>query len=264
MQNFSYDIGLVFSGGGVRAVAQLGVLQAFEEFDLRPEIMSGVSTGALMASLYASGYRPSEIMDILDDYRLLHFLSPGFPRAGLFKNQRISQKLMSLFKVERVDELSLPVHILATNVTDMELYDFRHDKLEVALRATMAMPIIFRPVRYRGKLLVDGGLMSNLPLEPLRQCCRTIIGVHVNPPNSRDIKGLGNYIIRVIKIALYANATKNMVHCDYLLAPEGLDRFPLLKLNGHKEEIFRLGYEHACRYLEQHLNDLSQLQREQA
>ncbi|MFP4095369.1 MAG: patatin-like phospholipase family protein [Cyclobacteriaceae bacterium] len=260
MQEHAYELGLVFSGGGVRSIAHLGVLKALEEIGMKPDIMSGVSTGALVAALYAQGYTPDEIFNNMHDYRLQDFLLPGFPRGGFFRSKRISDKLMALFEVERVDELAIPLHIIATNVTDMEMYDFYDGPLEVALRATMAMPIIFRPVRYNDKLLVDGGLISNLPLEPLQNCCRTIMGVHVNPPLSRDVKGLGNYVIRVIKTALYANAIKNMPHCDYLLTPEGLEKFPLLRLDRNKHEIFELGYAYASRFFEKHSDDLGKLE----
>lgn len=252
MSTTQYKFGLVFSGGGSRCIAQAGILKAMEEHGIQADIMSGTSGGAFIAALYAQGYSPDDILYFAKHYRMLDFLKPGFPRKGLFRNQKIAEELLGLFKVEKVDQLNIPVHILSTNITDMCQQDMYHESIDVALRAALSLPIIFRPVRHQGKLLVDGGVYSNLPVEPLLGKCAQILGLHVNPREQGDFSSLSDYIFRIIRMTLYANVIKNREHCDWMIEPEELASFFVLNFRKNEDEIFAIGYRHGHQFFEKH------------
>jgi len=102
-------IGLVLSGGAAKGFAHLGVLQAMDEMNLKPGLISGTSAGAIAAAFYADGHAPKDIMKTLLSYKLSHFFKPGWAGAGLMKTSGFYRILLENLNAENIEDLSIPV-----------------------------------------------------------------------------------------------------------------------------------------------------------
>lgn len=202
-------IGLVLSGGGARGAAHIGVLKALEEMRVPVDAISGTSMGAVVGGLYAAGMPAAEIEKLMtsidwqdafrdrtsredlafrrkqDDadfpVRLPLGLKGGrflLPK-GLIQGQKLQQTLraatLPVAHVERFDDLPIPFRALATDLETGEAVILDHGDLTGALRASMSIPGVFAPVEIENRLLVDGGVANNLPIDEARALGADII-----------------------------------------------------------------------------------------
>jgi NTE family protein len=125
MKKQPYDIGLVLSGGAARGFAHLGVLKALEEFNMKPDIISGVSAGAIAGALYADGFAPEEIVEIYTHKSLFEFMQMTVPKTGIFKPTGLKETLKKNLRATRFDQLKIPMVITATNLIEGKSEYFR-------------------------------------------------------------------------------------------------------------------------------------------
>ncbi len=192
-------VGLVLSGGGARGLAHVGVLKALEELRIPVDAIAGTSMGAVVGGLYASGMTAAEIEKLMrsldwsaafrdrparntlnfrrkqDDREFLVRFPLGIqggdfrlPR-GLIQGQRLTQTLrvqtMPVAAVEDFDELPTPFRAVAADLETGERVVLERGDLTSAMRASMSAPGVFAPVEVDGRLLVDGGIVENLPVD---------------------------------------------------------------------------------------------------
>ncbi len=116
--------------------------------------------------------------------------------------------------------------------------------------ASSAVPLVLKPYIINGNMYVDGGLMNNLPIEPIQQHCEYIIGVNVNPvQETSQFNSFRNYADRVLHLAIRANVNANIGKFDLFIEPEKLANFGLFKLSSAKE-IFETGYRYTSELLD--------------
>jgi NTE family protein len=195
-------IGLVLSGGGARGAAHIGVLKVLEENHIPIDAIAGTSMGAVVGGLYASGLsaldveRVMESVDWQDAFRDrpprtdLNFRRKledqsflvKFPLGlkgrrfrlprGLVQGQKLTQTLRALTlpvaQIQSFDDLAIPFRAIATDIVTGERVVMDHGDLTTAMRASLSAPGVFSPVESEGRLLVDGGLSSNLPIDVAR------------------------------------------------------------------------------------------------
>ncbi|WP_412024049.1 patatin-like phospholipase family protein [Burkholderia cepacia] len=203
------SIGLVLSGGGARGYAHLGVLKVLEENRIPVDCIAGTSMGAVVGGLYASGMaaadmqkRLSEVnladiaFDVTDradlpqtsreDERLyINGLTLGFGKdgvkapVGLVQGNRLQALLAdwtaSVPTNQPFDRLPIPYRAVATDLQTGQMVVLDHGSLPLAIRASMAMPGLFAPAEINGRALVDGGLVSNLPVDTARQMGANVV-----------------------------------------------------------------------------------------
>jgi len=194
---------LVLGGGGARGGAHVGVLKILERERIPIDCIVGTSMGAIVGGLYASGYSADEIQHILDgvdwnaelrdkpprsdrgmrrkedDLRLLGGIELGihdgrfaFPR-GVIQGQRLElllrKLLLPVVTVQDFDDLPIPFRAIATDIVKGEKVVFGEGDLATAIRASMSVPGVFAPVTVNGRLLVDGGVLDNVPVDEARR-----------------------------------------------------------------------------------------------
>ncbi|MEN3365960.1 MAG: hypothetical protein V7606_3234 [Burkholderiales bacterium] len=211
-------IGLVLGGGGARGTAHIGVLEVLEKLRVPVDCVAGTSMGALVAGGYVSGLSPQQMAerlsvvdwhDLFEDNpshaelnyrekRLARTYYPGLEMGitdqglqmahGIVGGQKIKllfQTMVGADKGERaIESLPLPLSIIATDVGTGERVAFRKGNLSTAMRASMSVPTLLAPVHYEGRLLVDGGLVDNLPVGEVKTLCNAdvVIAVDVGSP----------------------------------------------------------------------------------
>jgi NTE family protein len=251
-----HKLGIVLSGGGARGFAHIGVLKALNENGIFPDVISSASAGSIVGVLYADGYTPDEIFEIfvkLDIYKILSFYRPAF---GLLKADGLQRILQKQLRAQTFEELKLPLHICATNFTKATVHYFNAGQLMPAVMASCAIPMVLKPMLIDGDFYVDGGLMNNLPVEPIQYLCDDIIGVNVNPVGeAKQFTSIRNYADRIMHLAVRANVQPNIAKCDIYIEPPGLMDFHLFKVSS-AQKIFQTGYDHALSIIHQIKDDL--------
>ncbi len=180
-------IGVAFSGGGVRGLAHLGVLQVLEEAEVSVDLVAGTSMGGLVAGLYAAGIPLQELIAFGTRTGIIDLASPERGWRGLFGHKKMSTLLADLLGSKDItfEELDIPAAVIAADVERGELVVLDQGPLIPALMATSAVPIVFAPVYHQGRWLVDGGVVNNFPVDIVRHMgADRVLGVNV-PPSVR-------------------------------------------------------------------------------
>jgi NTE family protein len=246
-----YKTGLVLSGGGTRGFAHLGVLKALDESGIRPDIISGVSAGAVAGVFYADGKSPDQILDMFISMKLHQYVKVIFPTTGLLKLEGFERVLNENLKAKNFDELSLHVKVFAVNMNTAEYHCFDSGPISIALKASSSIPILFAPIKIGQYYFADGGVVNNFPVEALVGSCDRIIGVNVNPLTYKArIRGLKSITERSFHLAIRSHTKDRKGKCDLFIEPEGLEAYGMMELaTAHK--VFDLGYTSAIKALKE-------------
>lgn len=181
-------IGLALSGGAARGMAHVGVLRALEEHSIPIDAIAGASAGALVGGLYAAGLSIAQLEKLIIGFRWRHTARMAFSRLGLQSNQRMEKFLRANLPVTRFEELKIPFAALVTDLRNGTPVVMRDTgDLAFAIRASTCIPALYVPVRdSTGRLLVDGGLVANLPISYTRDLgADIVIGVDVGADGAR-------------------------------------------------------------------------------
>jgi NTE family protein len=236
------QIGLVLSGGGARGVAHIGVVQALEEMGLKFCHISGTSAGAVVGALYAHGYSPTEIFEIIQHVNIFKSLRPAWTWVGLLKMEGLHALLIKYLPENSFEKLKIPLKVAASDITRGEIAYFDQGELIPALLASCSIPAVFHPQQFKDHLYVDGGVLDNLPVAPIREKCEYVIGSHCNHiSNTFDATSLKVVVERSLLMAIGANTSISKQMCDLVIEPPGLDKFSAFDI-GKAREIFDIGY----------------------
>ncbi|HSG24368.1 MAG TPA: patatin-like phospholipase family protein [Azonexus sp.] len=241
-------IGLVLGGGGARGAAHIGVLEVLEKLRVPVDCVAGTSMGALIAGAYAAGMSPAVMrrelaradwndmfMDNPDfsemNYRnkanLRNYL-PGSEtgitadgakyQPGVVAGQKIKLFFNQLVRANQgernIEDLPLPLSIIATDIASGERVVFREGSLTTAMRASMSVPGLLAPVSHQGRKLVDGGLVDNVPIGEVRERCKAdvVIAVNVGSPlmKADEIGSLLTVSGQMVNILTEQNVTRSL------------------------------------------------------
>lgn len=238
-----YKVGLVLSGGGTRGFAHLGVITALYEKGIIPDVISGTSVGALVGAYIAGGIMPDVILKIFNKGWFFKYTNLKFPDNGLLKLNGLKEILQKTIPYKNIEELPLPFYVSVANLNTGKGEYLKEGPLGTAVLASSSIPVLFSPVKLNGQLYVDGGLMDNLPVEPIKNDCEYIISVNITPLNPRkEIRNLIQIASRTFYMGVNANMTQVHKYSSLYIEPEGIDTYDILSLS-HADEMFRLGYE---------------------
>jgi NTE family protein len=238
-------IGLVLGGGGARGAAHVGVLEVLQQLRVPVDCVAGTSMGALVAGAFASGMTPAEMRQQLADadWNDIFIDNPDFSemshrnkqlarrylpgsesgvstngvryQTGVVAGQKIKLFINQLVRVNQgertIEELPLPLSIIATDIGTGERVVMRDGSLSMAMRASMSVPGLLAPLDYRGRKLVDGGLVDNLPIGEVRERCGVdvVIAVNVGSPllKAEEVGSLLTVSAQMVNILTEQNVT---------------------------------------------------------
>ena len=193
-------IGLALGGGAAKGIAHIGVLKAFEEERLPISYLSGTSIGALIASYYAFGKSTEEILAVGRGLRLQRVINFTLRKRGFFTTDSIKSMILNDLGDVNIEQAKIPLAICTTDIETGNLVIFEKGNLAQAVCASVAVPGLFVPIEWEGKLLVDGGIVENVPVTPLEHMgAGIIVAVDLNGvkkyPKPDDITSvIGNAI----------------------------------------------------------------------
>lgn len=165
-------LGVALGAGGGKGWAHIGVLKVLQREKIPLKAIAGTSAGALIAAFYAAGKLPrlEEFLLTLDDWKKsLRFFDFVYPKKGIIKGERIVSLVDDLMGDMEFSDLCCPLYIVAVDIISGQEVVFHQQDLKTAIRASISLPGVMNPVRYKGMLLVDGGLLNPLPVEILNQ-----------------------------------------------------------------------------------------------
>ena len=176
----SPKIGLALSGGGARGMAHIGVLKALEEESIPIDMISGTSAGAVAGACYAKEMKAAileELMLGLDWRKLAGLIDLNLLLLwkGFVQGQKAKSFLSSIIGNARFEDLEIPLSVVATDVQSMEEIVLSEGSVVEAVRASISMPMIFTPVKWRGRFLIDGGAVNPIPVNVVRNMGAEIV-----------------------------------------------------------------------------------------
>lgn len=240
-----YKIGLALSGGGIKGLSHAGALKALEEAGIKPDIISGVSSGAIVGALYSDGHSPEYISEIFQNVAFRKMTKIRVPNGGFFTNKPFENHIASNLKSKTFEELSIPLRLVATNLDKGESTVFSEGNLIDAVMASATVPVLFSPREVNGEHFVDGGVLKNFPVSTIRDECDILIGINASPLVANEYrKTIINIALRSYHFMFKANSFADKELCDYLIEPldiGNIDTFDTEK----GSDIFDLGYEAA-------------------
>lgn len=207
-------LGLALGGGGARGLAHLLILELLDEMRLKPAIIAGTSIGAMFGAAYASGMTAAEIRAHIEDVlsrrlellRQMFTTNPGEPlqqifsvfqlRSALLRPDIVLERLMPERLAENFDDLQIPLKVIASDYFTQDQYLFDEGDLKTAVAASIALPVLFSPVQFEDRALLDGGLVNPLPFDTITGEADIIIAIDVSgagrqvdatkPPKARE------------------------------------------------------------------------------
>jgi len=231
-------IGVALEGGGALGLAHIGALKWFEDHHIPVDYIAGTSMGGLVGGLYATGKSPAELEEIVSQqkwdviiggqtpYQDLSYRRkedsrdyPTFLQLGLKKGLSlpsalnaghqisllIDRETLPYADVKSFDDLPIPYRCVATDLVSGKEIVFKDGNLSQAIRASMSIPGVFKPVRNGDEVLVDGGLVGNLPTDVVRQMgADVVIAVHLEiaPVKAEDIQSFFSVLGRSVDVII--------------------------------------------------------------
>jgi NTE family protein len=238
---------LVLMGGGARGLAHVGVLRVLERNGLIPDIIAGTSMGAIVGGLFAAGLSAAKLTEMLGGLRIDKYVDKPahrnlfkrprnlfeyvmlsdyknrfFGKIGLDKEDAIETYLKSCVGDVRIENLPIKFVCNAVDLVSGKEVLFTEGALAKALRATMSLPLVFAPVRMRGMLLLDGGVLNSAPVEAAANAgAEVTVLVDIHRPLKKmppeKIKNTFHVVQRMIDVAWAASFEERARHADFVL-----------------------------------------------
>ena len=248
-------IGLVLSGGGAKGLAHIGVLKVIDSLNIKIDYIGGTSMGAIVGGLYASGYSGKEIEYAFAQMEVDKLIQDYVPRSSKGFNQKRNDELYSLtlpFKnlkissprglskgmynfntlsrltyhvrdIKDFSKLPIPFFCVATNIETGEEVLLKKGTLAEAMIASGALPTLYNPIEIDGKLLVDGGVKNNYPVEELKRLgADIIIGVDVQEglKDSLELQSVTNVLMQISNFNTIEKMKDKILLTDIYIKPD--------------------------------------------
>jgi NTE family protein len=269
-------IGVALEGGGALGQAHIGVLKWFEEHHIPVDYLAGTSMGGLVGGFYATGKTADELGSIVKNadwplllgggtpYQDLSFrrkedardipnaiqiglkngvsLPPGL-NSGHQVNLLIDRETLPYSTIKSFDDLPIPFRCVSTEIVSGKAYVFQNGLLSDAMRATISIPGVFAPVRRGDQILVDGGMVDNLPTDVVRQMgADVVIAVHlqISPASAKEIQSAFSILGRSVELVIAETEIRGMGNAD-LIVKANVEKFASTDY-GKSGELIKAGY----------------------
>ena len=247
-------IGVALEGGGALGLAHIGVLQWFEEHRIPVDYIAGTSMGGLVGGFYAMGKSPKELQELVSQQKWDVIIGGVTPYADLSYRRKedardyptyiqlglkkgislpsafnaghqisllIDRETLPYADVKSFDDLPIPYRCVATDLVSGKEVVFKDGNLSQAMRASISIPGVFKPVRDGDQVLVDGGLVANLPTDVVRQMgADIVIAVHLEiaPVKADEIQSFFSVLGRSVDVVIRQNELRGLSAADLIVS----------------------------------------------
>jgi len=249
------SLGLCLSGGGALGFAHIGVIQSLEENGIYPTHIVGSSMGAIIGTLYAAGYSPADMMQMIKEDKLykvtkLLTFSATFIKSGLSTHNLLSKLIKEMIPHNSFEKLKKKMHICIVNLNtaEWEIID-SGEELDKWVTASASIPGIFDSVKAGEIYYVDGGLLNNMPAQGIEKDCLTIIGVDVIPHKvPSELKKPTDTLAYSIRAMQHQNSKEGRDLCSYIIEPKAIEEYHEFSFDAY-EAIYKYGYDAAKKFI---------------
>lgn len=253
-------IGICLSGGGALGYAHIGALQALEEAGIKPDYISGTSMGSIVGLLYAAGYSPSAILEMIKKektYRVAGIFKLNVTRfSGYSTHTKLEKVLNKYIPYNNFDSLNIQFSTCCIDFRNNKvLLTNKGEHLKEFAIASASIPLVFENYVIDGVEYVDGGLRNNFPIEPLIDAkCDLIIGINViNFTPSECTVSKKNAAFHAYTIIEEELSREKFKKCDYYIPIKELNSNKLSPVSFKKYlKIYQIGYEYTKAYIASH------------
>lgn len=186
-------VGLALGGGGAKGLSHIAFLKALDELGIRPAVIAGTSIGAVIGGLYAAGVSGAGLEQLLETIGFIELSQivldfSVLSDSAIFTGKRVEEFLTRRLPFPTFEEIEIPLKVVATDFWNRREVIFDSGSLSCAIRASMAMPAVFEPVLFNGKVLIDGGAVNPLPYDLLREECDLTIAIDVSGEKTHTLE----------------------------------------------------------------------------
>jgi NTE family protein len=216
-------LGLALGGGGARGLAHIGVLRVLEEEGLQADFVAGTSVGSLIGALYCCGYTWKQMKELASSTEWGDLVSIVVPRMGLINTGKLERLVARLVGGRSIEDLPIPFRALGVDITRGEEVVLARGSVSQAVRASSAIPGIFEPVRWEGLLVVDGGLLANVPTHVARAMgAQVVLAVDLaaDRTKTRDPENILDVMLYSLSILIRGQSHRGAAAADVPLAPD--------------------------------------------
>jgi len=236
-------LGLVLSGGGARGIAHIGVIDALRSHGLEPDCIAGSSSGAVVGALTAAGHSTETMLEFFRKASPFRFSVVSVRKGGILDTAKVVDNFRAYFPDDCFEALKIRLFLTATDIINARLKIFESGPLIPAILASCSMPMVFTPTEVDGRWYVDGGVINNFPIEPLRGRCDVVVGHYASPLRSVRQADLGGVLAvseRALEVGMHFGSKQKFHECDVLLRCPQLTEYGLFDTKHHRE-IFDAG-----------------------
>lgn len=236
------SVGLSLSGGGARGFAHIGCIKAFNEAGIDFDFVSGTSAGSIVGAMYCLGFSVEQMYEIALSVTMRDIKSSRIPFLSS-SSEVVASYLNKQFNFADFNDLAKPFTCVAVDIISGEEIVLSSGNLAKAVSASCAVPMVFTPVEYEGKRLVDGGLLNTIPADVVRSMgARCVISVDLNSTRGggTSSKNILDMMWAAWNITMKQTALKGILNSDIVIEPS-LKSFKSTSLDG-REQMIEEGY----------------------
>lgn len=242
-------VGLCLSGGGARGFAHVGAIKAFEENGISFDTVVGVSAGSIVGAMYAAGLTSSQMKECGEklDLKAVHNGIIVTPNEA----SKIGRIVTDAIGKRNIEDFQRKFACVAVDLVDAKQIIIDRGDVSIAVSASSAVPLLFKPVIYGNRHLVDGGLLNNIPADVCKMLgAEKVVTVDVNPTRGGGTKDLGwlSVLKGTLSIMTANSSVSGLKNSDLVIAPD-LKKFSSSSKDGWREMI-DLGYEQALKFID--------------
>jgi NTE family protein len=253
------NVALVLGGGGARGVAHGGVIDVLEENHIPIDLIVGSSAGSVIGALYADDPRADQLRSKVITLKKWDILDVNWSAGlkmlwhinGPVQGDALKKFIKQNIHAKDFSQLKIPLIAVTTDINTGETFIIRSGPLAPALHASSALPMLFAPVKLYGRLLVDGGVASPVPVEVAKQFSPKItIAVDIGTtPNNGDVGSVFQLGYRSLHISYYQLSYWQTQQADVIIHPD-IHKFSMFA-DGNNAQMYRAGREAAIKALPQ-------------
>ena len=248
-------LGLCLSGGGALGFAHIGAIQALEDHGIFPDQVVGSSMGAIVGTLYAAGYSPAEMLQMIKDDKLykitkLMTFHPTFLKSGLSNHTILRHLIKELIPHNSFSQLKKRMHVCVVNLSKSACEIVGDgDELDKWVAASASIPGVFEAIKHEDTYYVDGGLLNNVPAQGLEEFCQTIIGVDVIPHiPPTELKKPIDTLASSVRAMQHQNSREGRDLCRFLIEPYAIEKYHEFSFEAY-QDIYQYGYSATTKYI---------------
>jgi NTE family protein len=244
-------IGLALGSGGARGFAHLGVIKVLKQAGIPIDMIAGSSMGALAACFYGAGIDIDRLYKISTAFKRKYYLDFTVPKMGFITGNRVKELIRVFTHGKNIEELDIPVRIVATDLMTGEKVVFAKGPIADAVRASISIPGIFVPEKLNGRLLVDGGVVDRVPVSVVKEMgADIVIAVDVSRVKTNsEVTTIYDVIMQTLDIMQMELVYHSTIDSDIMIRPQ-VDKYSSRAFT-NIEDIIAIGEEEARNQLDQ-------------